>query len=272
MTVFIDPTENSKGSLFPGFAGAQEVPFLEELTGADFMVSLEPMPATTEKLVLEHIKRGALLVQRKSGGDIVSSVGTRLNMSLAKMRATGAMQSQCILLYDVEFTDPVITHIDFEVEHVLAAIYKWNSRGGVSEFVIKASDIPAWIETKMRHMAEFKKEPVKYVYPDKPEITEIQGALQLPVAVSDGRITLATFPKMGVKRANDLWSKYKNLTSCIMYLVDPDMQKDNPVSGIGAGITQAVREYFGLDDISIISIDISNTLLQKAEKERSKNG
>ena len=99
MMIYIDPNEALNRSLMPTIPDAVELPYLESIAGADLMLTIEPFPATTETLIRNHIKAGAILIQRKSGLDLSASVGERMNSSLAKMKSMNARSWQSLLLF-----------------------------------------------------------------------------------------------------------------------------------------------------------------------------
>ena len=174
--IVVDSSEVRKGTKMPSIEGAVESPILEELTGADFMISTLNAPPVTETLIQKHVDNGALLVQRKSGLDLSSSIGERLNKSLSKMIKMDTMQAQCILLF-IGFMTEVDgkchinkqdTRLDFFT--VQGAISKWHDRGGVVEFLPKPSLVEQWCKMKIAHLEEYKRKPIKEQYPEKPII------------------------------------------------------------------------------------------------------
>lgn len=263
INVYIDPTETRENSKMPSIPGAVALPFLEALTGADFMITVLGMPASTENLCLKHVQSGALLVQRKHGSDLHNSVGSRMNESLARMRMTGASQSQCVLLaVEYGFSQDGVWWTEDERWNGLAAMSKWHDRGGVVEILDKAEDVPRWIDMKVKHLQEYLEHPVKVIYPDKPEITVLEGPLQLPQLINDGRVTLATLPGIGVKRADDLWKAFNgNLSAILIWLTDP--HSEDSVKGIGKGTVKKVREWLGLEDYLTLVYEAFETKEEK---------
>ena len=265
--IYADPSETRKGTVLPKIPGMKTIPFLEELTGADFLITVSQMPVTTRFLVLEHIKQGALLVQRKSGNDLLQSIGGRMTHSLGKMVATRAKQSQCVLLFIGYMSS--FREDGGDYWKVVNSVSKWNNRGGTFESILNHEMLEKWFISKEKHLLEYKTNPIKYVYPEKPEITALDSALQIPYAVNDGRITLATLPFIGPKRANELWKQFHGRLSTILcWLSNPNAKALFPngeVKGVSKGIVSASRKWLGLDDVNIMAIEMLPELVQEAQ-------
>jgi hypothetical protein len=226
------------------------VPALEGLTGADFMVSPAKMPPTSAKLVERHIEMGAVLIQRKSGMDLISSLGPRLDDSLATMRTIpGIAPFQCVLMFcgaitvapsgmaviDGRFTEtPYI--------NVISAIDAWNMRGGTFIWLKDNSFVPEFLLGKEKRIIQYLDKQTKQVYPPPLQNLEL---------VNDYRVTLATFPLIGEGRANrirDHLVKNKmgdSLLQALIMMTNGDIVQPD---GTGATIRAAVREWLGLPD------------------------
>lgn len=145
--IFIVPSElRSTSNLLKYISDVdyKPLPGLEQNTGADLMVSPDGLPLPfSDKLLQLHIDSGAILDQYKFGHDLVQSIlDGRLNESLARMQATGAMISQCRLsfvgLLGYDNTKGYAT-INGQLSYgkypmkwiqVDAAISRWIDRGG----------------------------------------------------------------------------------------------------------------------------------------------
>jgi hypothetical protein len=173
---------------------------LEEITGADIMLSCSEIPVTTKALIKLHVEQGAILVQRKHGHDLSSSVGERLNMSLAKMQSIGATYPQCRLLFVgfMSVDKQGIATINkretgMQFFHLQGAISKWIDRGGVYESLPKGSLLHDWCRMKLRHLKEYANYPEKHQLASPPRVErdedEIRNSdpLQLLYPVNDAR-------------------------------------------------------------------------------------
>lgn len=89
MRLFADPTELTSQSRLPKDVAeaCEPLPHLEDLTGADLLLSIKPIPATTEALLRVHAQSG-LLVQFKRWNDLQAAITTeqRLFYEIMKMR------------------------------------------------------------------------------------------------------------------------------------------------------------------------------------------
>ena len=194
--IFIDSTEAAVTSKLPSLP-CTVVTTLEDRTGADLLISTENFPISTDALIKKHLSRGALLVQRKSGMDLVNSLGDRLTSSLARMREVGARQAQCILLFTGTLTisstgDAFLDGRNTGARYmdILAALSKWHDRGGVVEQLVADELIPVWCLMKLKHLQEYKDHPIKEVwqkceFPDEAPLPD--DPLQLPRRVKDWR-------------------------------------------------------------------------------------
>lgn len=262
--IYIDPSELREGSLLADLGSLPHEPLhdLEAWTGADMLITHHAFPASTEALVRQHIALGAILVQRKSGLDLVHSVGERMGSSLARMRATGARQAQCVLLFigvltcnhdDKAVVDGRETSVPFWA--VQGAISKWHDRGGVFESISRAKLTGDWLRMKQKHLTEYAQEPVHSVWPTKPEMTDTNNPLQVPQLVQDGRVTLATLPGLGPTRANALWDYAPNLAELLCLLTTPS-SKVTDINGIGPKTIANIRAYLGLDDVMQLTLEV----------------
>jgi len=246
--IVADNHELSDKSLLPKFKEIKSSPILEKITGADIMVSPLSAPATTDKLIFKHISSGAVLVQRKSGMDLVKSIGKRMNSSISKMHEVGATQSQCLLLYTGQFdcsATGVLTlngkMTEVSYMSIVMAVAQWCDRGGVAMQLISDILIPDFLKNKEKKLAEYKKAGTKFVF-SKP--------LQNVERVGDWRNTILTFPGMGEKRTNQLRDMMiKNnlgddLITALHQLTNTNINKK--LSGAGKWVHEQTRLYVGL--------------------------
>lgn len=263
--IFIDSSETRSNSTMPHIESATIVDGLESYTGADFMISRLQMPSTTETLIDRHIENGALLIQRKHGHDLASSVSERLNHSLARMHKAGAKQSQCILLFiGMLFADKdgnALIDKKMTVQKfwtIQASISKWHDRGGVYESIPRASMIEQWCKMKLKHLGEYDKSKIKEVWATKQEVTQFDDFLQVPVAVDDGRNLLVALPGIGPKAANALFDEFNgDIASALCWLTYPPKEGNKKnIKGIGAKTIENIREYLKMDEHMWLSQEV----------------
>lgn len=223
---------------------------LEEWTGADLMITISGFPVNTKSLVELHIKNGAILVQRKSGMDLISSFGNRLNTSIERMRNAGAYQTQCALLFIGTIKENVDGKAvideytsDYTLTNVMGAIEAWIERGGVFS-IIETGKLKHWLTIKENHLKQYAKEKIKYIY-QEPSMQGIQS-------VNDWRITVSTFPMMGVVKTQALRKALlkefyqPDLITALIWITDS--RYAHKIEGIGSETIKACREWLGLPD------------------------
>ena len=268
--IFVDFTEvREESRLSLGDVKVTIAPDLEALTGADLMISGLTMPATSEVLIRKHIESKALLIQRKHRMDLVSSLGDRLKKSIAKMRAFGASQSQCVLLFIGVLTidregnakiDGQATGRDYW--SILAGMDTWVKYGGVvAPPLSKASLIPKWLLMKERHVKETIAVPRKdlILTPDILRVVENDDPLQELVVIKDWRQTVLCCPGWGVKKVQALYHALKELSGddeptlieAMAWMSDEELGSSIP--GVGKGLVKKARDWMGLPDDLILT-------------------
>jgi len=223
---------------------------MEELTGADIMVSALKLPPSNEVLVKKQIESGAVLIQRKSGTDLTSSFGYRLDSAIARMTSIpGVAPYQCLLLFSgvigVSSTGNAIIngrHTETLYSSILGALDAWIMRGGTVITVNGDEFIPDYLTLKEKKVREMFGQPVKEFYP--PPLQELR-------LVSDWRVSMATFPLIGAVRANkirDFLIENRLGDSLIQALV----VTTNPIyagkDSMGQAVVSACRSWLGLPD------------------------
>lgn len=262
-------TTNSlnKNSTLPTLPNAVECAFLERETGADFMLSIAPYPCRTPALLQKHIDAGAVLVQHKDTSDLVSSLGERLDDSIARMCSVAHRQYQRVLLSVGMFSDNkgdlIVNGHNSGVKWVqyMGAMEKWNARGGVVSNVDRANLIPAWCELKLKHLQEMRDSPVKMVYqrermPDDPPLPMEDDPLQLCIPVRDARNALVNIPDVGPKLVEWLWRVTDgNFGHALTLLTHPEAAKvfDDKPRNLGTALIEKCRTYFGLSHPNYIT-------------------
>ena len=273
--IIVDASELHSNSKLPELPDSTTSNVLEEITGADLMVTLLKAPATNKMLIEKHIQSGALLVQRKHGLDLSSSIGERLNKSLAKMQSVGARQCQCVLLFIGYLTSDdngrgLINRQDTRHDFftVQASLSKWHDRGGVVEHLPKASLLQGWLDMKLRHLLEYEQKGEKEFIKPAPVVHAKDEFLQVLVPVNDGRVMLSVLPGIGPKTANILWEYFKGDTAeALCCLTHPQTAHD--IKGIGPKTIENVREYLGLDETMHMTMDLfSDEYIDKIVNDR----
>ena len=253
----IDASELSSSSRLSAFPGSRKSTVLEAVSGADIMISPLTAPCTSEKLIRIHVKAGALLVQRKSGQDLVMSIGERVNTALARMRSVGARQWQCVLLstgyYAPKFDNkdtlwvgtlkadakkgkPYIWWTDVPRSYLSlqTMLRHFTYRGGVYIPLTCDDEIESWCKKTEEELIAFHKgemSVIKQVWPSAksypPDPAMPNDPLQEPVLVKDARVIIAQIDGIGPVTANRVWKiiiaeKKKGFPNGPEYLWGPD--------------------------------------------------
>lgn len=260
--IFVDPSEvRDDTRLDLGTLEFITTPGLEECTGADIMVSPLAAPATTRPLLHMHIRKGAVLVQRKHRLDLVSSLEGRLKASLFRMRSCGARQGQCLLLFIGVLTcdHDGMAMIDGQPTFrsfwsVYAGLSTWNKYGGcVEPSLSRASLFPDWARMKERHILEAYENPVREFVEPVEAVYEVDPAdpVQELVQIKDWRRTAMCCPGWGITRINQLRALMledgaaDTLMAAVNYMTHPELVKKR-IKGIGPSLFKKARKwYFG---------------------------
>jgi hypothetical protein len=235
------------------FAHDVALTWLEERTGADMMVSAWDGPCTAWGHVLEHLARGALLVQVKLGMDLAGSVGDHMNDQLARMSCAPRSAQRILLFTGILLSDKdgyaVIDGRNTPDRKTYAAcrggLSKWNRRGGRVEELPSDDYIPGWCKMVLAHQRE---EYTKQVY----NVTEPWQAvdedhpLQLLVKVDDFRNTLRSLPGVDKVLATRIWDGCDHDPRlCVNFVTDPS--NAGRVTGFGPKKIATIRDYLKLN-------------------------
>ncbi len=274
----IDATEVKKVLTPPG-TKTKKLTWLEELTGADVIVTVVDLPLT-KRLLPDHLEQGAVLVQIKRGADLLSSIGTRMKMSIAKMVKLTSHQWQRVLLpIGIYMPDrssgkclvatPMGNEKSPHFYHATppkdwsayqTALWRWRKRGGVVEpGVYTDGDLKRWFEREQVDLRSMLSEDKNQVWPDAPKLfspAEKDDPLQELIPIKDWRIVAAAIPGIGPKRINDFIVTWQDRQNTEMFptgveyfewlLRSPLLPRGYKVRGYGVKTFENCRKLFGL--------------------------
>jgi len=250
MTLFYDGTESRSGSLLPenvveyGYRWNR----VEAETGGDFVVTpslskthkailmsrkmtsaqvakalaisipevikMQSAEADMDSVLYEYLYLGSIVVQRKSGNDLISSVqGPRLEEALSRMNRAVPYRSQRMLLYTGTFgekngyvtLDGKVTGLQYMA--FAMALTAWCNRGGTLIHLESDNMILEWVKLLEKQLESYHNVSTKFVYPETyypSDMPDVYDLLQLPIEVIDWRKTMVTFPGLGPDRVNAL--------------------------------------------------------------------
>jgi hypothetical protein len=225
--IVVDASETRSTSRLPEIEGAIVSNDLEAWTGADVLVSPLSLPVATLALVEKHIEAGAVLVQFKSGRDLVESVLHRNKVALARMHQVGASPWQCCILATGTFLPDIETglvlagrpnlHEDSRVTYsymkttvpysaFATAKRRFFLRGGHIEVLPCEDEVTGWLLGLERDLVELSSKPVKQVYPEiekfpPPDADPYQEVKE----VKDARSVIAALQGVGPVLADRLY-------------------------------------------------------------------
>jgi len=215
-----------------------------------------------DSVLFEYLYRGSLVVQRKSGSDLIASIqGPRLEESLSRMNRAVPFRSQRVLLYTGNFTekDGLVelngSRTGLSYMAFVMALTAWGNRGGVSVNLQRDEMILKWIKLVEKQLASYEHTSVKDVYPSvyyPPDMPDDLDLLQMPIEVLDWRKTLVTFPGLGPDKANSLKRKLESdfdratLWNALQYATTPSTAKE--LKGWGPKSVESVRRWLEIPD------------------------
>src|SRR3990167_1258460 len=153
MPVYHDTSESTRA-----LPDSRSLDWLEERTGADFLITPLAIPVTPG-LLARHTEAGALLVQVKVGLDLAASVGLRMKENLSRMLVAAPRPCQRVLLAVGVLTCNVVGEGEIDGrplpaqvtwEGVEAALSWWRLRGGVTAGISRKGLFLAWCEARER--------------------------------------------------------------------------------------------------------------------------
>lgn len=263
--IYIDDTEARARTRLPEDVQARAIVLngLEDTTGADILLcdvqdirDLETLPAQAK---LRRACAEGILVQRKTYRDICSSIPT-LKDHLCKMLLWSSdcwllITGQMVRIGDTIAVFKEMIHDDkksratilyeqtqWKYSPLLAAIDKWQRRGGYVAWLADNDSIGAWLDVAW-HVKE-NLEPEEHI---------VHRVPQQMLFASDWRDTLATLPGIGEKRAREWALETLAQTLCELTTADESKTREN------------IRRYFGLQDgfdirvVPHVDVDIQET-------------
>jgi len=253
--IYYTPTEATERSRVPGalLSIAKPAPGLERMTGADFLITphdnkkLPPLTGSVvSRAALRLHCRDGILIQRKSGGDLLSSI-RELPEFLARMQewqdspwlvVTGISKGK----HDrVKVFGKVRTR--WKWQHVSGALDAWQDRGGCIKMLDLDADLTDWFRMRERRCREWLKTPVRDV---------IKASRQMVHRVNDNWYTTGAAwppgigPKMLASLAwyiSEVWEMAPTLANAISLAASDEVLK---VRGWGKKSLAAVRQWYGV--------------------------
>jgi hypothetical protein len=192
---------------------------------------------------------GAILVQRKSGGDFLSSIGDL--KSIQERMLQWARPGGCwLLITGLSMHDDVITdgHAEKTTSSIKGALIKWNFRGGHFDWLDDDDEIAPWINEMGMQVDACASEPVR-------EFVHVEPVQRLKREPENWVTTLRAFPEgVGRKKVEELALL---LCDCDDPINEPpplvqvlDYVRDGRLKiahGWGKVLLERMRAHWGLD-------------------------
>jgi hypothetical protein len=259
--LIIESSEAREGTrLPPAVVRAGEVVVgLETLTGADFVISPLSEPKLPSKLrdcaphhhLLKKHTQAGILVQRKSGLDLINSLGDLASIENRMLDWCGKVGPWLLttgmlavnknrLILDGQFVDG-----NHSYKSVMAALDWWQLRGGGVITLTNDVYITTWVKhwhAEMLHKLGNNPERVVLDFPATQTLTDEQHWWT----------ALASVPEIGPVRAKAVadWlpPEWQSMAHALRCLVDMEnVNLPGKPKGVGPKTIRAVRDWLGIE-------------------------
>lgn len=263
MPIYYDPTEDRAGTRMPDnvLKAGRVLKGLEALTGADLLISQEESKLSDEardtvpgRLTLRQHTSTGLLVQRKTGMDMLSSIPDLANIQAKMLEWTENIPPWLLLVGEYKPTRRGGVEVDGRASQwsyaaFQGALEKWQLRGGGVTILAHDSLVGPWVAHWHNDLASIAED--KLILPRKPTQNIITGVRDDPYA---WRVTLATLPGIGPELATRIANYCGSLAMALCFLSDPAHIRFNSTTeypkGLGVTAFAKAREWLGLDSSS----------------------
>jgi len=229
-------------------SSCQFVSGLEDLTGADFILSPLPIPYKTEDLLLRHARLG-LCVQRKDIGDFAASIRSddnRLWSQLLRLKEITNFP-WLLIIGDLKCTKEgkaVIDGRDTEVNYysIISAMSFWQLRRGYMTWLSRDGNLEEWCRIWYERLASVNRRGTN----GWGEFGFSRPVAQGLYEASQIERTLGTFPGLGTEKAHAIYNFAKEKCEGEPTLMDVMLTiQDDKVEGVGKKSRDKIMRYIG---------------------------
>lgn len=261
MTQFIlaDPTEERH--LHPSITELvrEYMPGLENMTGADFIITPLSLPVKSDAMLLRHARDG-LCVQRKDINDFITSffqTDNRLPNQLLKMCQVTEIP-WLLIVGDLKCDREGMSVADgrtreIRYDSVIAAMDSWQLRGndhcsGRLSWILSDRQMASWCIDWYNRLVKVQERETAGLdrWGDYPVF---RPAPQTLYKIPDVQRTLMTLPGLGLERAQLVYDEAKKkvesptLMDCLVVI------SDHPVVGVGKKTRESILQFVGWNDV-----------------------
>lgn len=259
LNLYYDPTEARDNTRLPQAVldRGTLLPGLEHATGADLLLTRKvitdiDITSLPSKLRLKAACEDGLLIQRKSGGDLIGSLQD-LPAILVRMLEWSTMP---FLVYtgSIMLGQDGALHVNgrryqYRMPILVGSLEWWQLRGGFLAHLPDDESISDWISMWDKRLLELQLVKVKEI---------VARPVKQSIMAANWKDTLAALPGIGGDRARVLGKEFKTLGDALCWLTDEYSGKRVP--GIGPGIKNNIRRYLGLRDGETLGINVNLSL------------
>jgi hypothetical protein len=265
MALYFDPTESRSSSRLPQAAQDLGRPLagLEARTGADLFITAydTPLPdsiaAPPGSLLFARACEQGILVQRKHGADLVHSIPHLTDIQGRMLRHTRLHYLAGIGRFEPTRDGHIA--VDGQPTGWLYASYQgaldaWQLRGGQIALFPTEVTFSDWLQRTESVIGKIMS--TLSVTPLPEPHTRINGGMFDPIPF---RITLATFPGVGPKLAEDIGLYCGSLAHSLWWMTSTD----TGIRGVGDGLKRKWRAWLGLQQGEVllpVSADMLSTV------------
>lgn len=247
-SIYYTPNESATTSLMPDsvIKSGVKINKLEELTGADYLVSIYPKPLPPslrnivphKRLLKQHCGKHGVLIQRKSGSDFLASI-PKLEEIFIRMYQWTAYP---VLLVTGMFESvkgnvrPNKRMTEWSYAAYLAAKVSWQEKGGTLIELASDSLIPMFNNILLDRLEQAERDNW-----NRPLFRSIARVQPFDAA---GMNTLLTFPGIGPHKAKLIYEyNQSDLYNSIRFITDIDAPDYFEIDGISKqGMKKIVKD------------------------------
>lgn len=251
--IYMDSSEDRMGTRLSEYIReyAQPVAGLEAQTGADLLISPleEPLPSNVNRppgslLLRKHVEAG-MLVQRKSGGDMLNSI-PKLGSILQRMQQWDTV---CWLLVCGDYKP---NHEELAIADGRTSGWSWASlQGALDSWVLRGGLIHQepddehgghWLHRWDMNIHKLRKDAIV-----KPPVQKTVGGMFDP---HPWRITLMSMPDCGEQLSREIAGYCNTLAHSLWWMTDSEIYGN--IKGVGDKRRAQWRKWLGLAEDEVL--------------------